>query len=159
MTEYVLDPTTADLRFHARGLWGAVPVTGTFGRASGHLTWHAGATGSVDIRVDADSIDTGIALRDRHLRGTEFLDTDRHPSITYRGDVSVAPGGLRLDGSLTVRGLESTQVVDVSTSEDGRNITGLVRATIDLNAFEIMPPFKMTRREVRLVLRGSFRPR
>ncbi|MBY6364610.1 YceI family protein [Rhodococcoides corynebacterioides] len=157
MTDYTLDPATTQLRFHARGLWGAVPVTGSFGRAEGNLSLRDAAVGTIDIRIDAASIDTGLALRDRHLRAANFLHVERHPVITFRGDVSTTADGFCLNGSLTVRGHEVPHVLEVTTFGNTPDIAGALETTIDLNAFEFAPPFNMTKRDVRLELRGTFR--
>ncbi|QII03679.1 YceI family protein (plasmid) [Rhodococcoides fascians A21d2] len=157
MTEYSLDPATAELRFRARGLWGALPVSGNFGQASGRLTLQKEATGTIEIRIDAASVDTGNTLRDRHLRAEDFLHTSVFPTITFLGDVSSARGGFRLTGLLTVRGRAVPHTLEVTSSEDGQTIIGLASTTIDLNSFDIFPPLRMTRRDVRLTLRGSFR--
>ena len=49
----------------------------------------------VDVVIDASSIDTGIARRDRHLRSADYLDVNRYPEIVFtsRG-VSAAPDGV-----------------------------------------------------------------
>ena len=46
--------------------------------------------GSVEIDIDAGLVWSGDADRDRHLKTDDFLDTDNHPRITFRGK----PGAL-----------------------------------------------------------------
>lgn len=64
----------------------------------------------VDARIDARTITTGIALRDRQMR-SEFLATDRFPEITFHGTAApqARPGALPfaavLRGNLTIRGV------------------------------------------------------
>lgn len=159
MTDYILDPDTVELRFRARGLWGAMPVYGRFTAATGGMTWQDGKPGTIDVSVEADSIDTGNRLRDGHLRAERFFHTARFPLITFRGQVSSAPGGVCLRGSLTVRGHEAPYTLHVGTSRDGQTLLGTAATTVDLNSFGFAPPLRMARRDVHLSLHGSFRPR
>jgi polyisoprenoid-binding protein YceI len=62
---------------------------------------------SVDVTIQAASIDTGDDGRDNHLRSADFLDVESHPTLHFtstsvrhaRGDNFV------LDGNLTVAGV------------------------------------------------------
>src|SRR5690606_21835135 len=38
----------------------------------------------VEVRIDVDSIDTGVEDRDKHLRSADFFDAEKHPEITFR---------------------------------------------------------------------------
>ncbi len=60
---------------------------------------------SVEVTIDAASIDTRDATRDEHLRSADFLAVDQHPSLTYRSR-SVRPAGRGrwvVEGDLTIR--------------------------------------------------------
>src|SRR5512134_2619314 len=39
---------------------------------------------TVEVTIDASSVDTGVADRDAHLRSADFLDVARFPAITFR---------------------------------------------------------------------------
>ncbi|HEX6076813.1 MAG TPA: YceI family protein [Micromonosporaceae bacterium] len=47
---------------------------------------------TVDVEIQAESVDTGIKMRDDHLRSTDFLDVANYPVIRYRG-TGVTPQG------------------------------------------------------------------
>jgi polyisoprenoid-binding protein YceI len=38
----------------------------------------------VELSIDAASIDTREASRDEHLRSPDFLDVERHPTLTFK---------------------------------------------------------------------------
>ena len=41
------------------------------------------ATARINLSIEAASIDTGIGLRDTHLRSADFFDAERFPTITF----------------------------------------------------------------------------
>lgn len=59
---------------------------------------------SVEARIDAASIDSGVEQRDAHLRSPDFLDAEHHPDITFRS-TAIEPKGddYLLHGELTIR--------------------------------------------------------
>ena len=77
--------------------------------------------------VEAASIDTGIGLRDTHLRSADFFDVERFPDIMFES-VRVEAAGRRatVTGRLTMRGVtqEITVPVDVTLSEVALVATG-----------------------------------
>lgn len=87
-----------------------------------HGTIHVPAaeddTAAVTVEVRADSIRTGIGLRDRHLRGPLFLDAAQYPTITFRGgDVMRLPTHVAVPGSLTIRGVTRTEELRCSMDD------------------------------------------
>ena len=83
--EWEVDPTHSALEFVARYAMFTL-VRGRFTSFSGAVVidpLHPEAT-QIDVDVDASSVDSAMAVRDAHLRGEEFFDVDRYPSITFR---------------------------------------------------------------------------
>jgi 3-(3-hydroxy-phenyl)propionate hydroxylase len=99
-------------------------VRGRFADVRGliHMPADDEDTVAVTVEVRADSVRTGIALRDRHLRGPLFLDALHHPLITFRGsDVMRLPTHIAVPGSLTIRGVTRTEELRCAIGErDGR---------------------------------------
>ena len=64
-------------------------------------------TGSVELAIDAASIDTDSTKRDEHLRTPEFFDVAKHPRITFKSR-KVQPlgnGRFSVAGTLTLHGV------------------------------------------------------
>lgn len=154
-----LDPVSADIRFSARGLWGLLPVSGSFGQATGSIVWHPDGTAVVLVAVRADSVTTGMAMRDRHLCGREFLDTRNHPVILFHGRV-IDQRRMRLEvqGLLTVRDTTAEMQLDVSLTREGPGLVAATAVRIDLSAYGIGPRFGVVRPDVALVVRGRLHP-
>lgn len=78
------------------------------------------ADSSVEVRIDAASIDTGEKDRDAHLRSPDFFDVERFPALSFRSR-SVEPagdGGFRVLGDLTIR--DTTREVILNVEDAGR---------------------------------------
>ena len=102
---WTLDPSRSQVRLRSKSMWGLVPVKGVFTGVSGTGTVSPSGAVSGTITVAAGSIDTKNKKRDEHLRSADFFDIASHPDITFAVDgVRPASGGVRVTGSLTVRG-------------------------------------------------------
>jgi polyisoprenoid-binding protein YceI len=73
------------------------------------------ANSSVDVTIQAASIDTGQERRDNHLRSADFFEVEKYPTITFKSS-KVVPKGKDLyevTGDLTMHGVTKTLVVAV----------------------------------------------
>ena len=106
-------------------------VHGRFARWSGALELDLAdpTRSSVDVRIDAASIDTQVADRDAHLRSADFLDVANHPELTFRSTrIEKAGEGYRVVGSLTLHGVTREVVLDAEFSGTGKDPWGNERA-------------------------------
>lgn len=72
----------------------------------------------VELSIDAASIDTGNADRDKHLKGADFFDVQNHPKITFKSaKITKAGKGYKLKGDLTIRGITKPVTLDATLSE------------------------------------------
>lgn len=98
-----LDTSRSRVEFEVPHFWGLRTVRGRFTRYWGTLD--LGATPSVRFTIDADSIDTGNAKRDRHLRSADFFDVARHRHVRFTSQaVALAGDALQVRGELTAGG-------------------------------------------------------
>ncbi|SDC29198.1 YceI family protein [Paraburkholderia lycopersici] len=96
-TTYNLDPTHTYPSFEADHFGGVSVWRGKFTKSSGTVTLdRAAKTGTVDVTIDASSIDTGNSQLDKHVSSAEFLDTAKYPTATYKGT------SIRFDGDKPV---------------------------------------------------------
>jgi polyisoprenoid-binding protein YceI len=118
---WALDPARSEVRLTTRHTWGLRPLHGVFRQASGHGTVTSGGDATGAITVAAASIDTRNSTRDKHLRSADFFDVENHPDITFAVDsVRPADGGVRVAGSLTIRGTTRPAAFDAQVaSVDG----------------------------------------
>jgi polyisoprenoid-binding protein YceI len=94
---------------------------------------------SVEVEIDAASIETGVADRDNHLRSPDFLDVQKYPALRYKSRRVEAPSSdrLRVVGDLTIRNVTREVVLDVEYGGQGKDPWGNQRigftATASLN--------------------------
>jgi polyisoprenoid-binding protein YceI len=72
---------------------------------------------SVEVEIEASSIETRDQQRNAHLQSNDFFDTERFPLITFRSTrvVKMADGALRVEGDLTIRGVTRKVELDVES--------------------------------------------
>ncbi len=96
-------------------------LKGSFGAVAGNLTIDEEdrSRSSASASIDVTTIRTGIALRDAHLRSSQFFDVSRYPRMTFRSTHIEQTAGDRWDviGELTVR--DVTKEVVLSTNFEG----------------------------------------
>ncbi|HEU4829703.1 MAG TPA: YceI family protein [Gemmatimonadales bacterium] len=80
----------------------------------------AGST--VEVEIDAASIDTRQEQRDAHLRSGDFFDVEAYPVITFRSRAveAIGEGRFKVTGDLTMHGVTREVVLDAS--DEGRGI-------------------------------------
>jgi polyisoprenoid-binding protein YceI len=110
-----IDPSHQSFEFIARHLM--AKVRGRFPAASGVATVAERPEDStLEIEIDASSIDTQDENRDAHLRSGDFFGVEEHPTISFRSTgVRPAAGEThwQVDGDLTIRGVTRPVTVEV----------------------------------------------
>jgi len=106
MARWVFEPGHSAAEFCVRHMM-VTWVRGHFKNVRGTLEFdpEAPQKSSVEAFLDAPRIWTGEAQRDDHLRSPDFLDAERHPLITFKGnDVQLGgPSEFTVTGDLTIR--------------------------------------------------------
>lgn len=113
---WAFDPDHTEIRFTARHI-GMSTITGRFTRFDGHIQVSPRFEQSrVEAFIDAASIDTGVRVRDEHLRSPDFLDAVNYPQLHFvtqsllpvRGDHWLVRGTLSLRGTTSPVELDTT---------------------------------------------------
>ena len=111
-----LDPPHSAAQFSVRHM-GISTVRGTFTKVSGDVTYSASdpTKSSLEVTIDANSVDTRVEMRDNDLRGPHFLDVAKFPTITFKskGVAAAGAGKLKVTGHLTIHGVTKEVVLDV----------------------------------------------
>jgi len=153
-----LTPDNVVAAMSVRWLGGLI-VRGRFSDVRGviHLPADDDDTLAVTAEIRADSVRTGISLRDRHLRGPLFLDAAHHPTITFRGggDVMRLPTQIAVPGSLTIRGITRTEELRCAMNDsDGRREL-IADVTLNRRVYDVGVPRGLRRLDPLFVVIGD----
>ncbi len=92
-------------------------VRGAFTKISGTVQYDPAdvSKSSVDVTIDAASVDTRVEKRDNDLRGASFFDVAKYPTITFKSKrvESAGQGKLKVTGDLTIHGTTKDVVLDI----------------------------------------------
>ena len=140
--KWKIDADRSSARFSVRHLM-VENVTGGFSRVSGTIETDPKdvARSRIEAVIDATTIDTKDAGRDRHLRSADFFDVKKFPEMRFVSTSIRAAGPDRLTvlGNLTIRGATRPVTLDVRTSPEKNDGSGRRRsatATVTVNRKE-----------------------
>ncbi|GAA2796434.1 YceI family protein [Saccharopolyspora taberi] len=113
---WTFDPTHTEVHFVAQHI-GMSKIRGRFNDFRGHIRVAPRFEDSeIEVVIDAASIDTGVRMRDDHLRSADFLDVANYPRLTFRSSRLVLLRGdqWQVEGSLTLRATTSPVRLDTT---------------------------------------------
>jgi polyisoprenoid-binding protein YceI len=111
-----IDPNHTAAQFSVRHL-GISTVRGAFTKVSGTATYDPAdpAKASIEVTIDASSVDTRVERRDNDLRSPNFFDVAKYPTLTFKSKRVEAAGAgkLKITGDLTIHGVTREVLLDV----------------------------------------------
>jgi polyisoprenoid-binding protein YceI len=111
-----IDPAHSRVTFRGKHLM-ISNVEGEFKNFSGNINFDSDkpADTSLEISIDAESIDTHVSDRDNHLRSADFLNIEEYPEITFKSTSVeiIGENTAKLHGDLTIRSKSKAISLDV----------------------------------------------
>lgn len=114
---YVLDSAHSYPRFSYNHFGYSTQVS-RFNKTTGKIIYDKEAkTASVDIVIDATSVDSGFPVFNEHLRGEDFFDTAKYPTATFKSNKVVFEGDKpsAIEGNLTIKGITKPVTLTVTS--------------------------------------------
>lgn len=136
---YTMDNTHTFPRF-SYSHFGYSTQLSRFDTTRGSVVFDAAAkTGSVDITIDAKSVNTGYATFNEHIQGEDFLDTAKFPTATFKSTKVIFKGDkpVKVEGNLTLKGVTKPVTLTV-TSFQSMAHPMLKKPAIGANAFTVV---------------------
>jgi polyisoprenoid-binding protein YceI len=115
---YKVDPDHSFPSFEADHFGGMSVWRGKFNSTSGTIVVDKEAkAGTVDISIDAASIDTGNDKLNEHLKSHDFFDVAKFPAATYKGKLAKFKNGAptEVQGELTIHGVTKPVTLAIRT--------------------------------------------
>jgi polyisoprenoid-binding protein YceI len=112
-----IEPTHTALLFEYRQL-GLSNQMHLFDKTNGKIVVDCEAkTGSVDVTIDAKSVNSGYPVLDEYIQNEDFFDTAKYPAITFKSMTMKfdcdKPG--EIEGNLTVKGVTKPAFLTVTS--------------------------------------------
>jgi polyisoprenoid-binding protein YceI len=105
--EWEIDPVHSAVQFSIRHMMVST-VRGNFQKLSGvaNLDEQDPTKSTLEVTIDAASIDTREPKRDAHLKSADFFDTAKYPTLTFKSTSveRAGAGKLKVNGNLTMHG-------------------------------------------------------
>ena len=114
---YMIEPTHTLPKF-SYSHFGYSTQSSTFTKVSGKITLdRAAKKGSVNVTIDAKSINTGVPLFNEHIQAADFFDTAMFDSITFVSDKMNFDGDkpASVDGKLTIKGVTKPVTLKITS--------------------------------------------
>lgn len=119
---YKIDPAHTAVAFIVNHI-GFSNVIGRFNTVGGDISFDKDAVekSTVNVTIDATSIDTNHAKRDEHLRSPDFFNAKEFPKLTFKSTRIEKTGDKtgKLHGDLTMLGVTKPVVLDITFNKDG----------------------------------------
>jgi polyisoprenoid-binding protein YceI len=105
---YVIEPVHSQPIFEVQHMGGFSMQRGSFGKVSGKVVLDRAAhKGSVDVTIDTSSIHTISDKLDTHVKGEDFFNVAKYPTMTFKSSNLTFDGDklVAMDGELTMIGV------------------------------------------------------
>jgi polyisoprenoid-binding protein YceI len=104
----------------------SVALEGKFDRWDATLIYPSTdvTTGVLDIKIQADSVNTGSGMKDGKLKSKDFFDVKENPLITFHSNkiVETGPNTVDVQGTFTIRGVSKAETLTFTISGKGTGV-------------------------------------
>src|SRR6516162_7386034 len=112
------------------GVKASVSIEGTFDKWDATLTFKSTdpTTGVLDVKIQADSVNTGSGFKNDKLKGKDFFDVEKDPYITFKSTkvIPSGPNAFEVDGNFTIRGVTRAEKLILTVSGAGTGLGTIV---------------------------------
>ena len=127
---FTITPEGSKITFYVKA---SVTLEGTFDRWDATLTFTSPdvTTGVLDIKIQADSVNTGSGMKNGKLKSKDFFDVKQDPLITFHSDkvVQTSPTTLEMPGTFTIRGVSKPETLTFTIDGKGTG-SGEIKGTM-----------------------------
>jgi polyisoprenoid-binding protein YceI len=127
---FTVTPDDSKITFYVKA---SVDLEGTFDKWDATMTFTSPdvTTGVLDIKIQADSVNTGSGMKDGKLKSKDFFDVSQDPLITFHSDkvVQTGPNTLDIPGTFTIRGVSKPETLTFTITGKGTG-SGEIKGTM-----------------------------
>jgi polyisoprenoid-binding protein YceI len=127
---FKITPEDSSIKFSVKA---SVAIDGTFDKWDATLTFTSPdvTTGVLDVKIQADSVNTGSGMKNGKLKGKDFFDVKQDPLITFLSKkiVETGPNTFGVQGDFTIRGVTKPETLTLAVSGAGTG-SGTIKGTM-----------------------------
>jgi polyisoprenoid-binding protein YceI len=129
----VLEITPIDswIKFHVKS---SITIAGKFDKWDASLMFQSPdeKTGTLEVKIEAASVDTGSGMKNGKLKSKDFFDVEQYPYITFKSTkiVPTGPHTYEVDGNFTIRGVTNPEKLTLTISGKGTGSGEIHGATV-----------------------------
>lgn len=149
---WTADHSRTTVEFEVGHLWGLDTVRGRFHSFDGAYVVGPGGS-TIELTIDARSVDTGCPVRDDHLRSADFFGADEHPLVGFTSTriTGLGSGRARVSGELEAAGRRVPLAFEASVRLIDGELELEATTTVDQSRFGMSDgPFRNVRRPAKL---------
>jgi len=117
---FKITPEESTVQFSVKA---SVAIVGKFDKWDATLTFTSTdiSTGVLDIKIQADSVNTGSGMKDGKLKSKDFFNSNEDPLITFHSDkiVQTGPNSFDVTGKFTIRGVSKPETLSLVATRNG----------------------------------------
>jgi polyisoprenoid-binding protein YceI len=114
---FKITPVKSTIKFAVKA---SVPIEGVFDKWDATLTYTSVHVedGVLDIKIYADSVNTGSGMKDGKLKSKDFFNVEQDPYITFRSTKIVQSGSntFEIAGTFTIRGVSKPETLNLTVA-------------------------------------------
>src|SRR5271155_2615762 len=127
---FTITPEESDVKFFVKA---SVAIDGKFNKWEATLTFPStdATSGVLDIKIYADSVNTGSGMKDDKLKSKDFFNAKDDPYITFHSTkvVQTGPNTFDIPGTFTIRGVSKPETLTLTVSGIGTG-SGDIKGTM-----------------------------
>src|SRR5215471_6182509 len=127
---FVITPEGSSIKFFVKA---SVALVGRFDKWDATLTFKSTdpETGTLDVKIQAASVDTGSGMKDKKLKSKDFFNVEESPLITFLSKkiVHTGPDTFEIQGDFTIRGVTNPETLLLTISGRGTG-SGEIKGTM-----------------------------
>ena len=157
---FTITTEESDVKFFVKA---SVAIDGKFNKWEATLTFPStdATSGVLDIKIYADSVNTGSGMKDDKLKSKDFFNASQDPYITFHSAkvVQTGPNTFDVQGTFTIRGVSKPETLNLTLTGKGTG-NGEIKGTMAFDRKEFgmnsgIPFIKIADRvEVNVALKG-----
>ena len=117
---FEITPQVSTIKFDVEA---SIAIKGTFDKWDATLTFPSTdvTKGILEIKIQADSADTGSGMKNGKLKSKNFFDVKQNPLITFKSTkiAQTGPETFEVDGDFTIRGVTKPEKLLLAVSGKG----------------------------------------